>query len=67
MKIKMTNELHSIFAPSMSGKTYYEPEVYYCSYCGKNIWSVVNPLTHPEQLICSDCSEEKRKEKEKND
>lgn len=39
------------------------PEVYWCSYCGKNIWAVVTKMTKPEQLICDECRERRRKEK----
>ena len=34
---------------------YGEPEVFWCSYCGKNIWVVVRPNTQPEALICDEC------------
>jgi hypothetical protein len=37
-----------------------EPEIVWCSYCGKNIWVVLTPRTQPEQLICNDCEKDKK-------
>ena len=41
---------------------YIEPEVFWCSYCGKNIWVQAYPNIQPEHLICEKCKLEKRYE-----
>ena len=42
-----------------------EPEVFWCSYCGKNIWAIPNNIVDPNQLICSECKDKLIKDKDK--
>lgn len=32
-----------------------EPEIFWCSYCGQNMWFIAQTTTQPEELICEDC------------
>jgi len=36
------------------------PEVVFCSYCGRNIWAIINKNTDPKTLICKECKDKER-------
>jgi len=50
----------------MTKKKWYEPELFWCSYCGEAIWIQETPVTQPEQLICDDCLADKSAKKNKD-
>ena len=33
-----------------------EPQLFWCSYCGRDIWRLVTPYLKPEHLICTECN-----------
>ncbi len=37
------------------------PEVFWCSYCGKNIWAIPENIVDPKQLICDSCLKKHKK------
>ena len=32
-----------------------EPQPFWCSYCGRDIWKIPGPQLQPEHLICTEC------------